>query len=205
MSISFGTASLIHTVSSYILILGVILTAVGTIGQLWMGYIKEDYRQTEIAEARHAAKESGERAQSAEEKIRKVQAPRSLNTEIRSEAVDQLSAFAGQEFTAVISPSGFDVRPLWVAIDELLREAGWVRAMPAGLASGDPPAGIAIESQPGVNVVIDREQHETVGATALLLVDALNKLGVETALGFGRDHKEQRDSIITVRIGPKPQ
>jgi hypothetical protein len=205
MTISIGTASLIHTLSGYILILGVILTTVGTISQLWMGYIKEDYQKTEIAETRTAAKESGERAKSAEEKIQKVQAPRSLNTEVRGEVVDQLSVFTGQDFTAVISSTGFDVRQLWVAIDELLREAGWIRVMPAGLASGNPPAGIAIESQSGVNVVIDQKQYETVGVKALLLVDALNKIGVEAALGFGRDHKEQRDTIITVQIGPKPQ
>ncbi|WP_420426821.1 hypothetical protein [Algiphilus sp.] len=205
MSISFGTASLLHTVSSYILILGVILTAIGTIGQLWMGYIKEDYRQTEIAEARTAAQESGERAQNAEEEVQRIQAPRRLDSEVRGEVLEQLSAFSGQEFTAVIAPSGFDVRPLWIALDKLLREAGWSRAKPAGLASGDPPAGIAIESQPGVQVVIDRQHYEIVGEAALVLVDALNKLGVEAAPGFGRDHKEKRDNIITLRIGPKPQ
>lgn len=205
MSISFGTANLLHAISSYVLVLGVLLTAVGTIGQLWMGYIKEGYQKAEISEARTAAQESGERAQSAEEEIQKIQAPRSFNAEVRSSVINRLEQFPGQIFTGVIAPSGIDTRRLWIAIDGLLQKSGWNRVEPAGLASGDPPAGIAIESQPGVIVAIDQEYYEAVGEPARALVEELNNSGIETKLGFGRDHKEKRDNIITIRIGPKPQ
>lgn len=205
MTISLSTASFLHSVSGYALVLGVLLTAVGTVGQLWMGGIKETYQEAEVSEAKTVAKESGERARSAEGEVQLLRAPRALNPEVREHTVQQLSRFKGQEYAAVLASSGFDVRPLWVAIDELLREAGWSRGNPAGLASGDPPAGIAIEAQPGLYVVIDPEHYGLVGEPAKALVDALNESGVEAHLGGGRDHKEKRDNIITVRVGPKPQ
>ncbi|MGB5064815.1 MAG: hypothetical protein WBQ37_13810, partial [Candidatus Competibacter sp.] len=82
---------------------------------------------------------------------------------------------------------------------------GWKRVDPAGLASGDPPAGIAIESSPGVVLTIDRDSYPKLAPATETLATVLNQSHIDTKLVFGRDFKEKRLNVITIRIGPKPQ
>ena len=201
---SSNTVNLLHSISSYILVIGVLLTLVGTVGQIWTGRLKEQRQQAEVARAHASANESIERARSAEKQLDRLQRPREIPAAIRQQAIARLSKYASQEFAGVLASSGFDVRPFWVDVDDLLREAGWARVEPAGLSSGSPPAGIAIEATPGVQVTFDPRFTEGIEQVAVDLASVLNDSGVDAVTQYGRDDKENREHVITVRVGPKP-
>ena len=136
--------------------------------------------------------------------LKEKQAPRTITDPASDGLVTSIKQFSGQEYTAIISSAGFDVRPLWESLDRILTRAGWVRVLPSGLSSGNPPAGIAIEAVPGVTVIIQKDGYADVGHVAEALQVALNKLGINTQLAFGADPKETREKVITIYIGPKP-
>src|SRR5699024_12799348 len=108
---SSNTVNLLHSISSYILVIGVLLTLVGTVGQIWTGRLKEQRQQAEVARAHASANESIERARSAEKQLDRLQRPREIPAAIRQQAVARLSKYASQEFAGVLASSGFDVRP----------------------------------------------------------------------------------------------
>jgi hypothetical protein len=205
-------ADLLFSISNVALIVGLALTVVATIVSVWMANVREGYSKIELSEANKRIAEADARAVGANARaveaalqLEKFKAPRTLSDEQRELVISQVRAFAGQEYTAVISPAGVDVRPLWVTLDRTLAAAGWSRVNPAGLATGNPPAGIAVDPGVGIAIVIDRKSLPGIGPAAQTLVAALNSTGIESELAFGNDPKEKRANIITILIGLKPQ
>jgi hypothetical protein len=132
------------------------------------------------------------------------QAPRTITDAQRESIAAQLVRFQGQEYNGVLAAPGLDARPLWAALNQALTRAGWTRVDPAGAASGDPPAGILVESVPGVVVTIDRPALSTAGPVAQALAAALKSIHLDATFSFWHDFKETRPNVITVLIGAKP-
>lgn len=212
MTFSLKTASSIYSAANYGIIAGVLITAIATIFQIWMGRVKEQYSQqalnqanAEIIEARNEGSEAQATAESASNELNSLKAPRELTKSEADSFVATMTSLSPQKYTAVISSSGFDVRPLWHQLNDLLNKAGWELVEPAGLASGNPAAGIAIEGRPGVMITVAEESPTSTIKAGDKLVQALREFGVEASLGLGRDQKEVRTNVVTLRIGPKPQ
>jgi type II secretory pathway pseudopilin PulG len=212
MAFSLKTASTIYSAANYGIIAGVLITAIATIFQIWMGRVKEQYSQqalsqanAKIIEARNEGSKARAAAESASNELHSLKAPRDLNKSEADSFIAAMASLSPQKYTAVISSSGFDVRPLWHQLNDLLNKAGWELVDPAGLASGNPPAGIAIEGRPGVMITIAEESPTGTIKAGDKLVQALKKSGIEASLGLGRDQKETRTDVVTLRIGPKPQ
>jgi hypothetical protein len=145
------TADFLFSLSNVALIVGLALTVVATIGSVWManvrdGYLKRDLAEADrrIAEANAAGEEArsaaaaNARAAEAALQLERFRAPRTLTDEQRQHVAARVREFAGQEYTAVLASGGFDVRILWIALDNTLTAAGWSRQPPAGLAVGPP-------------------------------------------------------------------
>jgi hypothetical protein len=161
--------------------------------------------QRHLADANERAAQAEQKAAEAKLALERFRAPRTLNPQEQQFIISNLRNFSGQEYTALLAPSGFDVRPLWIALNKILTQAGWSRVDPAGLASGDPPAGILIEPTPGITIAIDLDSYPKVGPAAEALTSALLQAHIDSRLAFGRDIKEKRLHVVTIIIGPKPQ
>ena len=162
---------------------------------------QERLKQTE-AELRDAKTKAAKALETATE-LDKRQAPRTIPTAAGLEMVANLKIFSGQKYTAVIASTGGDVQPLWSSIDQLLTQAGWTRVEPAGLAVGNPPAGVLIAPSPGIILAIDESSRDSIGPAVEYLSKSLNLININTGLTFGRDPKETRLDVLTLIIGPK--
>jgi hypothetical protein len=162
---------------------------------------QERLKQTE-AELRDAKTKAAKALETATE-LDKRQAPRTIPTAAGLEMVANLKEFSGQKYTAVIASTGGDVQPLWSSIDQLLTQAGWTRVKPAGLAVGNPPAGVLIAPSPGIILAIDESSRDSIGPAVEYLSKSLNLINIDTVLTFGRDPKETRLDVLTLIIGPK--
>jgi hypothetical protein len=213
------TADRLFALSNVLLILSLSLTVVATIGVVWManvreGYLKRDLSEanTRIAEAnaageaaRLAAAEANKRAAEAALELERFKAPRTLPNEQQQHVASRVRQFVGQEYTAVLVPGSFDAPILWTDLDKALTSAGWSRMPPAGLATGQPPAGVALVPASGSIIAIDRSRPTGVMSAASALIQALNSVGLDAKAGLTQDPKEKRPNIITIRIGLKPQ
>ena len=157
--ISREVAEFIHQVSGYALVIGVVVTLLATVGQLWSDRVREHYQALDLAEAderisaageisisaREAAIIAEERARAAEAELLELRTPRSIDASQRRSIVASLERFAGQTFSGSIFSGAWDGRIFWADIVDLLEAAGWIRLEPAGLAAGNPRA-IAYDS-----------------------------------------------------------
>jgi hypothetical protein len=150
-----------------------------------------------------ARKETARLASEAE-KARQKAAPRSLSKEQQDDLVGKISSFRGTKFAGLVAGSVADAWPLWILLDNTLRSAGWERVAPAGLAAGDPPAGVAIAPASGVTVIVPKESASELAPIAVVLAVALNEAGIAAAVAQSTG-PQSRPGIIVVEIGPKPQ
>jgi hypothetical protein len=198
----------------------------GTFGSIQMGAIKERFADERIAEneaetarALESAAQAAQRASEADAQaaranaraleagleLARFKAPRELTTPQQSELSRALSSFVGQKYTAVIVPAGFDVGVFWQSLDVALSGASWSRVPPAGLAVGNPPAGVSVGHEIGITVGLMPEAPAATLAAAKALIDALAEAGHAAKQTATTDHKEKRTDVITLRIGIKPQ
>jgi hypothetical protein len=217
------TADFLFALSNVALIIGLALTVVATIGSVWMANVREGYLKHDLAEAdrrsaeanaageeaRAAASEANARASEAALQLEKFRAPRTLNDEQLQRIVSRVREFAGQEYRAVLTAGGFDVRNVWIALNKALTTAGWSRMPPPGVAFGEPPAGIAAGSQSGIVVAIavapPLARRAGVVPAARALTEALDSVGLDARMELTGDHNERKPNIITIHIGLKPQ
>jgi|ERR1051325_5112846 hypothetical protein len=201
---SFETLSKLQTA------LAILVTALGIITltlKVRADHLKKAVDARRAGERERVDKELKEKtaqALTATAALEARQAPRTITEAQRQSVVAQVSQFHGQEYTGVLASSGLDARPLWAALAQGLAEAGWTRVEPAGAASGDPPAGILVESVPGIVVTIDRPGLATAGPAAQALAAALKSIQLDATFSFWHDSKETRPNVITIIIGAKP-
>lgn len=132
------TADFLFALSNIVLIIGLSLSAVATIGAVWMANVRDEYLRRDLAESRRSVAEAnaaGEEAQAAAAaanvraaeaalELEKLRAPRALTEEQRRRLISRVREFANQEYTAVLTSGGFDVPRLWQDLNQALTDAG---------------------------------------------------------------------------------
>jgi len=136
--------------------------------------------------------------------LAKLRAPRKLSEEQQARLAEQVAAFEGQEYSALIPPAGIDVQGLWIELDRALTFGKWVRVDPIGAKVGDPIAGVSLNASPGVYMAYAPSRASDVGRAAAVLSKELNSAGIVASAG-PNDDAEKRPSVIVIVIGLKPQ
>jgi hypothetical protein len=158
--------------------------------------------EKDAAVARQKIAEANARALEAQAELARFKAPRSLTAEQQSLIVAHIRSFEGQQYSALVAP-GPDTWAFWDLLDKVLATAGWKRIPPPGLVLGDPPAGVPVAPEPGVTIISAPTRAADVGVAARALAEAIASQGIKT--GIGTDAAmEQRQTVISIVIGPKP-
>ena len=158
----------------------------------------------DVTQAREGAAKANERAAEAQAALEKFKAARSLSPEQQSTIVDAIKPFAGQEFAGTVAAGVPDASSLWATLDKTLRAAHWVRRLPWGLATGDPPAGIPVSPNKGVTIFVPQDDLASLAPAVNTLSSALNSAGLKTYVAPDAG-PQTRPKIIVVEIGTKTQ
>jgi len=149
--------------------------------------------------------EARERASVAELELTRLTTPRTLTPDAQRRVAARVKAFAGQEFEGQVAPGSEDAQALWAVLDKTLGAANWVRVAPAGLAVGEPPAGVPLAPNSGVTVFVAASRANELAAPAQALAAALMAEGVIAGVSASAGPRmEQRPNVIAIEIGRKP-
>ena len=149
--------------------------------------------------------EARERTSVAELELTRLTTPRTLAPDAQQRVSARLKAFAGQEFEGQVAPGSEDAQALWQVLDNTLAAANWVRVPPAGLAVGDPPAGVPLAPNSGVTVFVAASRANELATAAQALAAALMAEGIIAGVSASAGPRmEQRPNVIAIEIGRKP-
>ncbi len=154
--------------------------------------------QLEMAGALASERETGR-------KLQEALAPRSLSETDRLTLSSKLKVFAGQQYAASLPGNDLEARSLWVSLDKVLSEAGWQRVDPAGAKAGDPPAGIGLDLNSGIQVAVEPGSSNTTASAALRLAEGLVQAKVQSKAERVNPQFAPRPNVIVLNIGPKPR
>jgi hypothetical protein len=223
LAISNSSANSIYSLSGIVLVVGAVLTLLGTIGAIWSSGIRERFADERIAtneaqtakanaDAAHAnehaaqlEKEAAE-AQLKLEDLRRQVAPRQVNREVF------LSLIKGQPKAPVElvylrdDPECFDVaQQIW----RLLQDAGWQVSPPSPILDSSTldPLPMSVDGQPsGVTVVTHSATEQEINGkvitpwTALrdALMHSIGKLS-----GHAGGHNPPPNGTLRIVVAPR--
>lgn len=217
-SISSSQADNIFVASNWILIAGAFAVFVGTIGSITMGAAREYFANERLAAnevavqrakaeseiAKEGAAKATARALEAQLALAKFKAARELSPDQRTALIEAMKPFAGHRFSGMVAAAVSDARPLWNALAASLKRAGWIFELPAGLARGEPPAGVPISPNEGVTIFVPAQEISELAPAANALYAALNAAGIKTF--EAKDGGPQaKAGVLAIEVGTKPQ
>jgi len=213
---SLQTADRLFSVSNALLIVGLALTVVATVGVVWMANIREGYLKRELAEAsakgeeaRAVAAVANERAAEANEKAETERlarikleakiAPRRLSSEQRRRMVAALSASARHQFTITSRMLDTEGADFALDISAALVESNWHLVFFGKMWTRDIP-GVsvgAVEGEP-LDSISPLSNALDAAGIAHQIVNIANNDTTTIPETFRR-------GIVTILIGSKPQ
>jgi hypothetical protein len=206
-------ASIVFDWANIALICSLVAGVISTVLIVWTGNAKEAYLRSDVVSATERATNADTRAAEATakaeaERLARVEieariAPRRLDDVQQRAIADSLSKYRGQKYSAMIAQTT-DGKTLWVALDKTLRLAGWIRLPPAGLSSGAPPAGVAINPEPGVWIGVNPHHMQDIGLAASALKLALENEGIDAAWYREEGPMMSAPDSLLIVIGAKP-
>jgi len=210
---SLQTADWLFSASNIALIFGLALTALATIGAIWMANVREQYLKRELSKANEriaslqkdtvelGAKtaEANARAAEATLELARLKAPRTLNADQQARMVEKLKQYTGREYSFNVFP---DPEPIALmrTIDNLLKTAGWVR-IPSQV--GDiVTEGAGHATDTGLQIGIKPTSDDEVRNLAVLLASIFTSEGIPAVAASIADLKN--DKAININVGKKP-
>jgi hypothetical protein len=197
-----------------LVVLGIAIELVGTIGIFATSLRIETEHRSEIADLNSETARVNERAANAERdadnarlELAKFKAPRTLNFEQQERITDALKPFARTPFSFCVLPEP-EPGNLMQQIASALGAAGWSWkpwVSNTGLAfqvPGEPGAGV-INSLVGLTIEISEKRQSDLTKPALALTSALKAEGIKAQSLFATGDSAMPDSVH-VYIGQKP-
>lgn len=209
MKIPLALAETISIWSNWALLASLVVGACSTGLVIWMGNIKESELKLSLSSAHVSAEAAKAEAAIANKiaaeanlELAKFKAPRTLNDEQKKRISEKLKPFSGQKFSGLVASSVFDARSLWESLVSALISADWILSDPKGLALGNPPAGVPIDPEVGVTIIVREDLYDELGPQAQALAKALIEEGIETKITMF--NKSLDHDKIVIEIGMKP-
>ena len=215
MSLSQSAANAISYWANIFLIVSLVIGVISTSLVTWTSNAKEEYlrlqlaaQATETANARLKIAEletHGKQLErdTAEANARAEQARLSLSQAQIGEIIKSVRSYSGQHFSGMVAASVPDAPGLWRKIDHSLRQAGWHRENPWGLAIGTPPAGVPALPSDGITIFVPHADRFKLLQTAEALGAALKKAELHPFVQIDNS-PQARSGILVIEIGTKP-
>jgi hypothetical protein len=176
-----STASSIHFWANIFLIGALVIGVISTFFVVWMGNIKEEYLNRDIANTMERAAIAEQRAAEANEKaeeerlarvkIEEKLAPRFLNQAQIDVLNVKLKQYAGTSISIITFPGTPDIVPLSNQIVSLLHNATWIVSLANCISGTLNVPGVVVATMSEANI-----------AVAKSLVEGLNSAGIATVL-----------------------
>lgn len=206
MAISLPTASLLYNLANLALIVSLVAGVIATVVLVWMGNIKEEYSDHEIAalskgtaEANARAAEANAKALEAHVALEKLKAPRLIPPDKADQVISALFPFAQQEWEVT---TYWDLKEPMALANNLKKQVlDFARWVYLPVTSGRFFVGV----QTGIDVYFHPQAKDSTKKAAEALVAVLNSLGPEFAAALKEKNAPNNpDNIITLNIGLKP-
>lgn len=211
MWLTYDRASLISDAANVVLLVSLAVGVVASLIVFWMGNLKEGLLRSDVAAANEAAERAKidsaaakDNAAAAQAELIRIREPRTLNSQQKDLIAQQVAVYAGQEFSGLVASGVPDAMPLWQSITTSLSAAGWKLLPPAGLAVGQPPAGVPVAPEVGITILVHVDAAERLRPVTTTLSSALSQHLNSVRIGLHKVSEKGRESAIVIEIGTKP-